>query len=112
MELDRVVEKIRGFDDVQFIILYGSAAERRMTEESDVDLCVGFDGLEEESSQTRFKNFMNTVTELPIIKGLSGADSIHAVSALSISEVDRIVTLDSGIDDGRLEFIIAAEGVE
>ena len=42
-----------------------------------------------------FKNFMNTVTELSVIKGLSGADSIHAVSALSVSEVDRIVTLDS-----------------
>ncbi len=42
-----------------------------------------------------FKDFMNTVTELSIITGLSGADAIHAVSALSISEVDKIVTLDS-----------------
>jgi len=55
LELDSVVEKIRGFDDVQFIILYGSAAEGRMTEESDVDLCVGFDGCEEEASRIRFE---------------------------------------------------------
>lgn len=40
-----------------------------------------------------FKGFMNTVTELSITKGLSGADAIHAVSALSISEVDKIITL-------------------
>ncbi|MFO7992355.1 MAG: type II toxin-antitoxin system VapC family toxin [Thermoplasmata archaeon] len=41
-----------------------------------------------------FKGFMNTVAELSITKGLSGADAIHAVSALSISEVEKIITLD------------------
>jgi len=44
---------------------------------------------------SNFKDFMNTVTELSIMTGLSGADSIHAVSALSISDVDKIITLDS-----------------
>ncbi len=55
MELERVVEKIKGIENVQFIILYGSVAEGRMTEESDVDLCVGYDGDEEEASRVRFE---------------------------------------------------------
>lgn len=38
---------------------------------------------------------MNTVTEIAVVKGLSGADAIHVVSALSVSDVDKIVTLDS-----------------
>lgn len=44
---------------------------------------------------SNFRSFFNTVTEIAVIKGLSGADAIHAVSALSVSEVDQIVTLDS-----------------
>ena len=53
-ELEEVVDKIKSFDEVQFIILYGSASEDRMTERSDVDLCVGYDGDEEEASRFRY----------------------------------------------------------
>ena len=72
IELDEVVDKIKNFDEVQFIILYGSAsenlkflqtsieassqdaAEERDTENSDVDLCIGYDGDEEEASRFRY----------------------------------------------------------
>lgn len=39
--------------------------------------------------------FMNSCTSLAISRGLSGADSIHAISSLSISEVKKFITLDS-----------------
>ena len=42
-----------------------------------------------------FKEFMNSCTSLAISRGLSGADSIHAISSLSILEVKRFITLDS-----------------
>jgi len=54
MELDEVVDKIKDFDEVQFIILYGSASEERDSENSDVDLCIGYEGDEEEASRFRY----------------------------------------------------------
>jgi len=54
MKLDQAVEKIKSFDKVQFIILHGSASEDRMTEESDIDLCVGYGGDEGEASRFRY----------------------------------------------------------
>jgi len=41
-----------------------------------------------------FEEFMNSCVAISISKGLSGADSIHFVSAISIPEVKRLVTLD------------------
>ena len=58
ISLDRELEKIKnidGFKKVKFIILYGSAAEDRMIEGSDVDLCIYYDGTSEEASRFRFK---------------------------------------------------------
>jgi len=49
------IGKIEGFKKVKFIILYGSAAEERMVESSDIDLCIYFDGDSEESGRFRFK---------------------------------------------------------
>ena len=49
------IENLKGFEEVQFIILYGSAAEGRMNRESDIDLCIYYDGTPMESSQFRFK---------------------------------------------------------
>ena len=54
LDLDDVVDKIKENDKVQFIILYGSAAENRMTEESDIDICVGYDGSKEKASKFRY----------------------------------------------------------
>ncbi len=53
-ELDKVVNKIKRFDEVQFVILYGSASENRVREGSDIDLCVGYDGDEEKASRFRY----------------------------------------------------------
>jgi hypothetical protein len=52
------VEKIKdmeGFEKVKFIILYGSAVEDRMTEDSDIDLCIYYEDEPEELSKFRFK---------------------------------------------------------
>ncbi len=46
---------IEGFEKVEFIILYGSAAEERMRKESDIDLCIYYDGSVDEASRFRFK---------------------------------------------------------
>jgi len=47
------VKNIKEFEKVQFIILYGSAAEGRMREGSDIDLCIYYDGTPEEASEFR-----------------------------------------------------------
>ncbi|MDP2796839.1 MAG: nucleotidyltransferase domain-containing protein [Methanoregula sp.] len=49
------MQKIPGFEHVQFIILYGSAAEKRMTANSDIDLCMYYDGDREEAARFRHK---------------------------------------------------------
>lgn len=47
------MQKIPGFEHVQFIILYGSAAEERMTASSDIDLCMYYDGDRDEAARFR-----------------------------------------------------------
>lgn len=49
----RLMQKIPGFEHVQFIILYGSAAEERMTASSDIDLCMYYDGDRDEAARFR-----------------------------------------------------------
>lgn len=49
------IKNVEGFDNVQFIILYGSVAEGRSTSRSDIDICIGYDGEEKEASRFRFK---------------------------------------------------------
>ena len=51
----RQMQKIQGFEHVQFIILYGSVAEKRVTAESDIDLCIYYDGDREEAARFRHK---------------------------------------------------------
>ena len=51
----RQIQKISGFEQVQFIILYGSAIERRMNRESDIDLCVYYDGIPGDAARFRHK---------------------------------------------------------
>ncbi|MGB7545859.1 MAG: nucleotidyltransferase domain-containing protein [Methanothrix sp.] len=45
-KIDRAVRRIKslGGDKIRFIILYGSACEGRMKEDSDIDICVYYDG--------------------------------------------------------------------
>ncbi|MDD4484567.1 MAG: nucleotidyltransferase domain-containing protein [Methanoregula sp.] len=62
--VDRAMQRMRlvpGFGHVKFIILYGSAAENRMTRGSDIDLCVYYDGGYEEAA--RFRHAV--LSELP-----------------------------------------------
>ena len=45
---------VEGFHRVRFIILYGSVAEGRARESSDVDLCIYYEGSREEGERFRF----------------------------------------------------------
>jgi uncharacterized protein len=48
-----ILQKTPGFKQVRFIILYGSANEKRMTKESDIDLCIFYDGKKDEAARFR-----------------------------------------------------------
>lgn len=45
---------IEGFENVRFVILYGSIAEGRARAESDIDLAVYYDGERDEAARFRF----------------------------------------------------------
>jgi len=45
---------IEGFEKIRFIILYGSVAEGRSREGSDIDICIYYDGDREEAARFRF----------------------------------------------------------
>lgn len=49
----RQMRQVPGFKKVRFVLLYGSAAEGRMTTDSDIDLCVYYDGPKKEAAQFR-----------------------------------------------------------
>ena len=49
------LKNVEGFEKVKFIILYGLAAKERMTEGSDIDLCVYYEGDLEEMSNFRLR---------------------------------------------------------
>jgi len=58
LSVEKGLEKIKnmeGFGKVKFVILYGSAAEGRMIEGSDIDLSIYYDGDPEEESRFRFE---------------------------------------------------------
>ena len=54
MSIERM-KRVEGFDKVEFIILYGSAAKGVMRESSDIDLCIYYDAPPEEASRFRLK---------------------------------------------------------
>jgi len=58
------MRQVPGFEHVRFIILYGSAAENRTTKESDIDLCVYYEG--ESADAARFRH--------AVLSRLSGSD--------------------------------------
>lgn len=51
----RQMQQLSGFEHVQFIILYGSVAEERMNPESDIDLCVYYEGSSGDAAQFRHR---------------------------------------------------------
>jgi hypothetical protein len=58
------MQQIPGFEHVKFVILYGSAEEQRMTAESDIDLCIYYDG-----DVTKAAKFRHTIlAKLPGIQ--------------------------------------------
>ena len=53
-EIPSRLEKVPGFHNVRFILLYGSVAEGRADAGSDIDLAVFFEGTKEEGSMFRY----------------------------------------------------------
>jgi len=50
----RCDRKVDGFEKVRFVILYGSVSRGEARQESDIDLCVYYDGDPREASRFRF----------------------------------------------------------
>ena len=64
MEFKRFLRITRKFEEikrVKFMILFGSAAEGKLAEESDIDICIYFDGNKKEGEKFRLK----LISELP-----------------------------------------------
>ena len=57
-KIKELLEKIKNtqdFDKIKFIILYGSVAEGKERTDSDIDICVYYDGKDEEAFNFRFR---------------------------------------------------------
>ncbi|ODS42235.1 MAG: hypothetical protein MSIBF_02550, partial [Candidatus Altiarchaeales archaeon IMC4] len=54
-KLMKVMQSMEDFDMVEFVLLHGSSAEGRATENSDIDVCVYFKGNSEEQSRFRLR---------------------------------------------------------
>jgi len=67
-KIDRAVQKIRslGGDKVRFIILYGSASDGRMKEDSDIDISVYYD--DTDASEFRLKVLSDLFDDIYDIK--------------------------------------------
>lgn len=53
----RQIQQVPGFEHVRFILFYGSGEKRQMTQESDIDLCVYYDGDRTEAGKFRHAAF-------------------------------------------------------
>jgi uncharacterized protein len=67
-KIERAVSRIRsiGGDKVRFIILYGSAVQGRMKEDSDIDICVYYD--DDDASEFRLKVLSDLFDDIYDIK--------------------------------------------
>jgi uncharacterized protein len=67
-KIERAVSRIRslGGDKVRFIILYGSASEGHMKEDSDIDICVYYDAAD--ASEFRLKILSDLFDDIYDIK--------------------------------------------
>ncbi len=87
----RQMQKVSGFEHVQFIILYGSAAEDRMTETSDIDLCMYYEGDSEEAARYRHKVlslFSGTLFDLQIFQKLPLYVRIEVLKGIPVYTLD------------------------
>lgn len=51
----KTVKKLKGFEKVKFIFLYGSASRGFARGDSDIDICIFYDGDKEEANRFRIK---------------------------------------------------------
>lgn len=58
IDLDKeleLIKSIKGFEHVKFIFLYGSTSTGNANKDSDIDLCIYYEGPEKEASRFRLK---------------------------------------------------------
>jgi len=73
-KIDRAVRRIKslGGDKIRFIILYGSACEGRRKEDSDIDICVYYDGADaSEFRLSVLSDLFDDVFDIKIFQQLS-----------------------------------------
>lgn len=51
----RIIRKMKEFKKVKFIFLYGSASRGLVRKDSDIDICIFYDGSKEEAERFRIK---------------------------------------------------------
>jgi len=51
-----IIRNTEGFEDVTFVMLYGSAARDEMTEDSDIDICIGYKSIGYKNTKTESDN--------------------------------------------------------
>ena len=60
-----VLKEVPAFSRVRFVMLYGSVAEGRADRESDIDICIYFEGGEEDASRFRM-DAMTALSSTPV----------------------------------------------
>ncbi|MDO9035336.1 MAG: nucleotidyltransferase domain-containing protein [Methanoregula sp.] len=98
------IQKIPGFERVQFIILYGSAQEERMTADSDIDLCMYYDGDREDAGRFRHKVLSllpGTLFDIQIFEQLPLYVRIEALKGIPVYTRDTRFLYDKATETIR-----------
>ena len=71
-----IIRNTEGFENVTFVMLYGSAARDEMTEDSDIDICIGYKSTKtEDDTEARAGDKNKTdagMFRFRVLTGLSG----------------------------------------
>jgi hypothetical protein len=77
------LQQLEGFSQVRFILLFGSVAEGRGLPDSDIDLCISYDGPLDEASQFRISaltELSNTPCDIRIFEQMPLLMRVQALS--------------------------------
>jgi uncharacterized protein len=100
-KIDRAVQRIKslGCDKIRFIILYGSASEGRMNEDSDIDICVYYDGAD--ASEFRFKvlsDLFDDIYDIKILQQLPLSPRMQVLKGRVLYEDDMPFLYDKAYE--------------
>ena len=100
-KINLAVQKIKslGGDKIRFIILYGSACEGRMNEDSDIDICLYYD--DADASQFRLKvlsEFFDDVYDIKIFQQLPLPLRMHVLKGRVLCSDDTPFMYDKAYE--------------